>query len=115
MKKIPHTSELNQAIEVKQLVETGLPDGNTQKSWQPKFTTPFVRVEAISNTQGFTNGVSEKEAYYELVYRYHPDRVIAISDKILWGGKELWPVGDCVVNDFGNKRFLVQKVKYRGA
>ena len=113
MAKVNKISLYNQRIEVKKLTETVLEDGNTMKDWSAtRFVTDFANIENVSSVQFYANGMSAKETLYRLTFHYSAEREIVLSDKILWGGKTLLPVGGCEVEDLGNKKFFKQLVKH---
>lgn len=105
-------SNLNQKIDVRLRTTVRQPDGSTKSNWDVSRFNTVANITSISSQQGYKEMVSEKETYYKVIFRFHPDRYIQISDQIWWGDKILKPVGDCTPQDFGDKRVFVQKCKF---
>ncbi|MBO9592740.1 MAG: hypothetical protein J7599_07500 [Niabella sp.] len=114
MAQVIKISDLSQKFSVEHPVQVELPDGNVQTVWQNRFDTVGL-VKAQNTTQQYTTGMDAKDVYYNLFFRFHKNRAINISDRVKWDDKILHPVGDCSINDFGDKRFFKQLLKYVSA
>lgn len=104
-------SDLNQSVAIERMVEVDTPDGNTDKNYVPRFTA-LANIKASNTSQAWANGMDEKDTLYTMLINYSPDRVIDITDRIIWSGKILKPVGDATIGDYGNKRFIKQIIKH---
>lgn len=106
-------SEFNQPVIVNKITgQAKQPDGTIKNTFGLRFRTSFANITIDKSLQQYKEGVSEKDTYYRLKYEYAADRVISITDQILWNGKVLKPIGDCVADNEGNKKIFVQKIKY---
>lgn len=111
MAKQINISDLSQKIAVQTLTEVTNSDGSTTKSFTNRFNTVAL-IQVQNTSQAYAGGMDEKDTLYNIYYRYHSTRFINITDRIVWNGKILKPVGDCVANDFGDKRFFKQMAKH---
>lgn len=101
-------SDLNRAFTVQSPVHEDDPGGGPGKTtWEDKFSS-WAKLSQLSTRKMFMQGIEINNSVYEITYRYQPDRIITVANRVLIEGMIAIPTGNCQVIRIDQKRYLRQ-------
>lgn len=87
--------------------------GGTKDNWTDKFSLQG-QFKQNNTRKILESGVFVNVTYYDLLFRYEPDKIISISDKVIIKEVEYLPVGDCKIDNIDRPRFYTQTLTLHG-
>lgn len=75
--------------------------------WVNKFSS-WANLDQLSTRKMFMQGIEINNSVFEMTYRYHPDRIITVANRVLIEGKVMIPTGVCRPIKIDQKRYLRQ-------